>query len=63
MESSPTYPASAKAETPLDLVVLGREDFTVLAESLGALWNIRCLHGGPTNDPGRWRRGTQLSLL
>ena len=31
------YPASAKAETPLDLVVLDREDFTVLAESLGAM--------------------------
>ena len=37
MEGSPMYPASAKAETPLDLVVLDREDFTVLAESLGAL--------------------------
>src|SRR6516225_7537107 len=37
MEGSPMYPASAKAETPLDLVVLDREDFTVLAESLGAM--------------------------
>jgi NADH dehydrogenase len=37
MEGNPRYPASAKAETPLDLVVLDREDFTVLAESLGAL--------------------------
>jgi NADH:ubiquinone reductase (H+-translocating) len=37
MEGSPAYPASAKAETPLDLVVLDHEDFTVLAESLGAL--------------------------
>ena len=34
---NPTHSGSAKAETPLDLVVLGREDFTVLAESLGAL--------------------------
>ena len=34
---NPTHPGSAKAETPLDLVVLGREDFAVLAESLGAL--------------------------
>jgi NADH:ubiquinone reductase (H+-translocating) len=33
----PTYPASVKAETPLDLIVLDRADFTSLAESLGAL--------------------------
>jgi NADH dehydrogenase len=33
----PTYPTSAKAETPLDLIVLDRADFTSLAESLGAL--------------------------
>ncbi|HXZ81717.1 MAG TPA: FAD-dependent oxidoreductase [Terriglobales bacterium] len=33
----PTQPASVKAETPLDLVVLDRADFTDLAESLGAL--------------------------
>jgi NADH dehydrogenase len=33
----PTYPASVKAETPLDLIVLDRADFTGLAESLGAL--------------------------
>jgi len=33
----PTYSASVKAETPLDLVVLDRTDFTDLAESLGAL--------------------------
>ena len=33
----PTVPTSVKAETPLDLVVLDREDFTELAESLGAL--------------------------
>ncbi len=32
-----TYPGSVKAETPLDLVVLDREDFIDLAESLGAL--------------------------
>jgi NADH:ubiquinone reductase (H+-translocating) len=32
-----TYPASVKAETPLDLIVLDRADFTGLAESLGAL--------------------------
>jgi NADH dehydrogenase len=32
-----TYPASVKAETPLDLIVLERADFTGLAESLGAL--------------------------
>jgi NADH:ubiquinone reductase (H+-translocating) len=37
VEGDPTYPASVKAETPLDLVVLDREDFSVLAESLGAL--------------------------
>ncbi len=37
MEGSPRYPASFKAETPLDLVVLDRDDFSVLAESLGAL--------------------------
>jgi NADH dehydrogenase len=33
----PTYPASVKAETPLDLYVVGRADFTGLAESLGVL--------------------------
>ena len=33
----PTYPASVKAETPLDLIVLEPADFTSLAESLGAL--------------------------
>jgi NADH:ubiquinone reductase (H+-translocating) len=33
----PTQPASVKAETPLDLIVLDRADFTGLAESLGAL--------------------------
>jgi len=33
----PTYPASFKAEIPLDVVVLDRADFTDLAESLGAL--------------------------
>jgi NADH dehydrogenase len=33
----PTYPTSVKAETPLDLFVLDRADFTDLAESLGAL--------------------------
>jgi CRP-like cAMP-binding protein len=33
----PTYAASVKAETPLDLIVLDREDFANLAESLGAL--------------------------
>ena len=33
----PTYAASVKAETPLDLVVLEPADFTDLAESLGAL--------------------------
>jgi len=32
-----TYPASVKAETPLDLIVLGRADFTGLVDSLGAL--------------------------
>jgi NADH dehydrogenase len=32
-----TYPASVKAETPLDLIVLDRADFTGLADSLGAL--------------------------
>jgi NADH:ubiquinone reductase (H+-translocating) len=32
-----TYPASVKAETPLDLIVVDRADFTGLAESLGAL--------------------------
>ena len=32
-----TYPASVKAETPLDLVVVDRADFTRLAESLGEL--------------------------
>ena len=33
----PTQPASVKAETPLDLTILDRTDFTGLAESLGAL--------------------------
>jgi NADH:ubiquinone reductase (H+-translocating) len=33
----PTCEASVKAETPLDLIVLDREDFANLAESLGAL--------------------------
>jgi NADH:ubiquinone reductase (H+-translocating) len=33
----PTYKASVKAETPLDLIVLDPTDFTGLAESLGAL--------------------------
>ena len=33
----PKQPASVKAETPLDLIVLNRADFTRLAESLGAL--------------------------
>jgi NADH:ubiquinone reductase (H+-translocating) len=33
----PTYPASVKAETPLDLIVLEPADFIDLAESLGAL--------------------------
>jgi NADH dehydrogenase len=33
----PTYPASVKAETPLDLIVLEPADFADLAESLGAL--------------------------
>jgi NADH dehydrogenase len=33
----PTYSESVKAETPLDLIVLDRADFTGLAESLGAL--------------------------
>jgi NADH:ubiquinone reductase (H+-translocating) len=33
----PTYSASVKAETPLDLIVLKSADFTRLAESLGAL--------------------------
>ena len=32
-----TYPASVKAETPLDLIVVDRADFTGLAESLGVL--------------------------
>jgi len=32
-----TYPASVKAETPLDLIVIDRSDFNGLAESLGAL--------------------------
>ncbi|HXW93268.1 MAG TPA: FAD-dependent oxidoreductase [Terriglobales bacterium] len=36
-EHHPTYPASVKAETPLDLFVLDRADFSSLAESLGAL--------------------------
>ena len=33
----PTYPASVKAETRLDLFVVDRADFSSLAESLGAL--------------------------
>jgi NADH dehydrogenase len=33
----PTYPASVKAETPLDLIVVDRADFSRLAESLGVL--------------------------
>jgi NADH dehydrogenase len=33
----PTYRASVKAETPLDLIVIQPADFTGLAESLGAL--------------------------
>jgi NADH:ubiquinone reductase (H+-translocating) len=33
----PTYTASAKAETPLDLIVIEPADFARLAESLGAL--------------------------
>jgi NADH dehydrogenase len=33
----PTNPASVKAETPLDAIVLDRADFSDLAESLGAL--------------------------
>jgi NADH dehydrogenase len=32
-----TYPASVKAETPLDLIVVGRSDFIDLADSLGSL--------------------------
>jgi len=32
-----TYPASVKAETPLDLFVVDRADFTSLGESLGTL--------------------------
>ena len=32
-----TYPASVKAETPLDLIVVDREDFSRLSESLGML--------------------------
>jgi NADH:ubiquinone reductase (H+-translocating) len=32
-----TYPASVKAETPLDLLVVDRADFSSLAESLGML--------------------------
>lgn len=34
---SSTYPASVKAETPLDLIVVNREDFREMAESLGLL--------------------------
>jgi NADH dehydrogenase len=33
----PTYAASVKAETPLDVIVIESADFTGLAESLGAL--------------------------
>jgi signal-transduction protein with cAMP-binding, CBS, and nucleotidyltransferase domain len=36
-EDNSTYPASVKAETPLDLIVVDRADFTDLVESLGAL--------------------------
>lgn len=36
-EQQPTYPVTVKAETPLDLIVLDREEFTSLAQSLGAL--------------------------
>ncbi|HUA19127.1 MAG TPA: FAD-dependent oxidoreductase [Bryobacteraceae bacterium] len=32
-----TYPASVKAETPLDVIVIDRADFSALAESLGLL--------------------------
>ena len=32
-----TYPASVKAETPLDLIIVERADFSRLAESLGVL--------------------------
>ncbi|HUO35130.1 MAG TPA: FAD-dependent oxidoreductase [Candidatus Acidoferrum sp.] len=35
--SHPTYTASVKAETPLDLIVLDPADFSRLSESLGAL--------------------------
>jgi NADH dehydrogenase len=35
--ASPTYSASIKAETPLDLIILEPADFTRLAESLGPL--------------------------
>jgi NADH dehydrogenase len=35
--ADPTYRASVKAETPLDLIVIGSADFAGLAESLGAL--------------------------
>jgi NADH:ubiquinone reductase (H+-translocating) len=35
--SHPTYTASVKAETPLDLIVIGPADFAGLSESLGAL--------------------------
>lgn len=36
-EKHPIYPASVKAETPLDLIVIDEKDFKSLAESLGAL--------------------------
>jgi len=36
-DHQPIYPASVKAETPLDLIVLDRADFNGLAGSLGAL--------------------------
>ena len=35
--ADPTYPAWVKAETPLDLIVVDRADFTSMAESLGTL--------------------------
>jgi NADH:ubiquinone reductase (H+-translocating) len=35
--ANPTYNASVKAETPLDLIVIERADFAGLSESLGAM--------------------------
>ena len=35
--AEPTYKASVKAETPLDLIIIGPADFAGFAESLGAL--------------------------